>query len=130
MQILLVDSDARLAEIMQLCLQHHGYRVVAARDGREAMACVLEREDIDLIILELLLPVMDGMRFLRWLRDERASSLPVLALTAADQPGVRDRLETLAVSEVALKPVRLAALLAHVRRLVAQSAPEPAASTG
>lgn len=129
-QILLIDHDARLVEIMTLCLQNQGYRIVAARDGREAMACLHEHADLELIVLELMLPVMDGMRFLRWLRGERGIDLPVLALTAADNPGVRDELETLGVSEVALKPVRLAALLARLRRLLAQAAPDQAASTG
>jgi CheY-like chemotaxis protein len=129
-RILLIDNDARLIEIMTLCLQNQGYGIVAARDGREAMACVQEHANLELIVLELMLPVMDGMRFLRWLRGERGADLPVLALTAADNPGVRDELETLGVSEVVLKPVRLAALLERLRRLLEQAAPDQAATTG
>lgn len=129
-QILLIDKDERLVEMMRLCLQNRGYAIVAARDGREAMACVQEHGDLDLIVLELMLPVMDGMRFLRWLREEHGTDLPVLVLTAADNPGVRDELETLGVSEVVLKPVRLAALLGRLCSLMQQPAPDQAASAG
>jgi two-component system chemotaxis sensor kinase CheA len=129
-RILLIDNDERLVEIMKLCLQNQGYAIVAARDGREAMTAVQENDDLDLIILELMLPVMDGLRFLHWLRRERGTDLPVLALTAADNPGLRDDLATLGVSEVALKPIRLAALLAHLHRLLDQPAPNQAAFNG
>ena len=129
-RILLIDNDESLVEIMKICLQNQGYAIVVARDGREAITAVQESDHLDLIILELMLPVMDGLRFLHWLHREHGTDVPVLALTAADNAGLRDELATLGVSEVALKPVRLAALLARLQRLLDQSAPNQAAFNG
>ena len=99
--ILLIDSTALFREPMALALRSHGFDVIEAGHGRQAVT-ILQSRPIDLIVLELILPVMDGLSLLRYLRGEpRYARLPVVVLSAAGsramvlkaaQFGVRDYL--------------------------------------
>ena len=75
-RILLVDNDEMMLDLLKISLKNSGYKLLAANDGQQAMQAVQEQLP-DLIILELMLPVIDGLRFLRWLRNEQQSALPV-----------------------------------------------------
>ena len=84
----------------------------------------------DLIILELMLPVMDGVRFLRWLRNEQQSALPVMVLTALDRPGIYDEVTGLGVAELVYKPIGRTELLRRVRKLVRTAPAVQVAASG
>lgn len=77
--ILVVDDDQDTIDILQLYLEHEGYQSVAALDGQEALTRVEECEP-DLIILDLMLPLVGGFQVLRHIRTE--SQVPVVILTA------------------------------------------------
>ena len=115
--ILLVDDDLLLQELISLSLEVDGYIVHKANDGRQAMA-MLEATAVDLIVLDMMMPVIDGLRFLRWLRNERKQDTPVLALTAMRRTGSEQEILAQGASAVVFKPVDLPSLSAAVKGLL------------
>ena len=77
--ILLVDDEDAVQKLLTYPLEHEGYRVVQARDGEEALAR-FETEQIDLVVLDLMLPRIDGLEVCRRLRAR--STVPIIMLTA------------------------------------------------
>jgi DNA-binding response OmpR family regulator len=78
-RVLVVDDDVKTVELVKLYLNRDGYRVLTACDGTEALRLAREAHP-DLIVLDLMLPGMDGLEVCRTLRDE--SDVPVILLTA------------------------------------------------
>ena len=75
---MIVEDDSDFQDIYQLYLQGESFQVLSAMNGKEAMA-VLEKETPDLIILDLIMPVMDGEEFYVWLRSqEKWRAIPVI----------------------------------------------------
>src|ERR1043165_210162 len=81
-QLLVVEDEASIAEVVSLYLKRAGYNVQIAADGRQAMN-VFERQTPDLVILDLMLPEVDGFSLTRWLRDR--SNVPIIMVTARRQ---------------------------------------------
>ena len=83
--ILVVDDDVVYRELLTLGLQAEGYDVVAAENGMVAKER-LSQQEVDGIIVDLLMPMMDGLRFIQWLREEKGDKdVPVLVLTSVDE---------------------------------------------
>lgn len=122
-RILLVENDEMMLDVLKIALKGCGCKLLVARDGMEAMQLVQAQEP-DLIIMELMLPVLDGLRLLRWLRNEQRSPVPVMVLTALDRPGVYDTVTGLGVAALVYKPIGRRELLSRVRKLL--SAPQSA----
>jgi len=78
-KVLVVDDDSKTVELVKLYLNRDGYRVMTSRDGAEALQLAREGRP-DLIVLDLMLPGMDGLEVCRTLRDE--SDVPIIMLTA------------------------------------------------
>lgn len=81
MKILVVDDDASIRQLLQITLQVEGYEVVLAEDGAQALTLV-DTEQVDLIVLDLMLPHMDGWEVCRKVREK--GDLPIIMLTAKD----------------------------------------------
>lgn len=79
-QILIVEDDPKTVELIRLYLEREGYRAMIARDGRSALQLVRQDEPA-LIVLDLMLPKLEGLEFCRILR-EAASTVPIIMLTA------------------------------------------------
>jgi len=77
--ILVVEDEASIAEVVSLYLKRAGYSTQIASDGRQAMT-LFERRKPDLVILDLMLPEVDGLSVARWLRER--SNVPIIMLTA------------------------------------------------
>lgn len=77
--ILVVEDEASIAEVVSLYLKRAGFSAQIASDGRQAMT-LFERRKPDLVILDLMLPEVDGLSLTRWLRDR--SNVPIIMLTA------------------------------------------------
>jgi len=123
--ILVVDDEQRLVSVVKAYLEQDGYRVVTASDGREAIH-VARQEKPDLIILDIMMPEMDGYEFLRLHRKERETPVIMLTARVADDEKVIG-LE-LGADDYVTKPFKPRELIARVRavlRRVGQT--EPAA---
>lgn len=120
-KILLVDDDPDILEAMSTVLLVHEYTVVTARDGHEGLA-KLRSEKPDLMILDLMMPKMDGFAVCQELLDPRwakYSSIPIIILTSVKEDAGRRRYELgtglqLRVSDYIEKPVDPVALLTRV----------------
>lgn len=111
-RILLVEDDAKLARFVELELTHEGYEVTKAADGMAGVELALS-EDFDLILLDLMLPMLSGMEVLR--RVRRNKSVPVIVLTARD--AVMDKVSGLdaGADDYVTKPFAIEELLARIR---------------
>ena len=84
-KILIVEDDSDFQDIYQLYLQGESFQVLTALNGKEAVA-ILEKETPDLIILDLIMPVMDGEEFYAWLRgQEKWRNMPVIVASVNDK---------------------------------------------
>ena len=112
-QILVVEDDNDLQALVGLSLKSAGYDVFHATNGKEAKE-QLKTLRADLIILDLMMPVLDGIVFLRWLRREAQLEVPVLVLTAINSPDAKREVLELGVSEVVFKPIEPEEVVEHV----------------
>lgn len=124
-KILLVDDDPDILDALTMILESKGYQVVTARDGVEGLAN-LKAEKPDVMILDLLMPKMDGFAVCRELQDPRWSKfkdIPILILSSVREEASRRRyeLETgleLNVDDYVEKPVSPEILLERVGKLI------------
>jgi DNA-binding response OmpR family regulator len=121
--ILVVDDEPGIVELLRLYLEAEGFRVVAAGDGEEALAA-FEREAPDCVVLDLMLPRVDGREVCRRIR--RTSDTPIVMLTArSDEIDVVVGLE-LGADDYVVKPFAPRPLVARVRALLRRAAARPA----
>lgn len=121
MRILLVEDNHRLSNSLKMNLAHEGYSVDTAYDGQEGQDFA-ELTPYDLIILDILLPIKDGLEVCRDLRRRRIQT-PILLLTARDS--VDDRVQGLdcGADDYLVKPFALQELLARLRALLRRQHP-------
>ncbi len=119
MKLLLVEDDPRVARVVERALRESGYKVDLARDGSQGLA-LAQTEQYDLILLDLLLPEIDGVEVCRTLRKERVRT-PVLMLTALDAVSDRVRGLDAGADDYLVKPFALEELLARIRALSRRS---------
>lgn len=114
MKILLIEDDADIVEFVKMELEHEGYAVQVARDGRSGLEEALAA-DYDLILLDIMLPMLNGLEVLRRLRARKAT--PVILLTARD--AVMDKVAGLdtGANDYVTKPFHIEELFARIRAL-------------
>lgn len=117
--ILLVEDARDLALVIQRELERAGYRVITAFDGLEALEVLSSQPSPDLVILDWMLPGLDGLEVLRRLRLKLA--VPVLMLTARSDPTDRVVGLEMGADDYLVKPFNLPELLARVRALFRRS---------
>ena len=129
-KILVVDDDPDILDAITMILESQGYEVSTARDGIEGLA-TLKAENPDLMILDLMMPKMDGFAVCKELQDPRWSkykNIPILILTSVREEASRRRyeLETgleLDVDDYIEKPMSPDVLLERVSRLIKKKKP-------
>jgi len=111
-KILIVEDEEKLARFLELELEHEGYEVSKALDGREGLA-LFKASSFDLILLDIMLPELNGIEVLRRIRQE--SDLPIILLTARD--AVVDKVSGLdgGADDYITKPFAIEELLARIR---------------
>jgi DNA-binding response OmpR family regulator len=115
LSILVVEDEPSIAEVVGLYLQRAGYQVQTAADGKIAMS-ILEEGIPDLIILDLMLPEIDGLSLTRWLRDR--SNVPIIMLTARREEIDRIAGLEMGADDYVVKPFSPQELVSRVRAVM------------
>lgn len=116
--ILIVDDDPHTLEILRRWLKREGYETISAESGPSCLEA-LKSNSIDVIVLDVMMPGMDGLEVCEKLREDEALRLiPVILLTAKDDMETRGRGMILGVSEYLTKPVNKEDLFARIRAQV------------
>lgn len=110
--ILVVEDEASIAEVVSLYLKRADYNVQIASNGKQAMN-ILERQPPDFVILDLMLPEVDGLSLIRWLRER--SNVPVIMLTARREEIDRISGLEMGADDYVVKPFSPQELVSRVR---------------
>ncbi len=116
-RILLVDDDQEIVESMRLALESKGFQVLVARDGNQGLV-LCEREDPDLVILDMMMPKRSGFLVLEKLRRTRPVPLRVIMITANEGSRHKAYAEMLGVDDYIRKPFAMDRLMESVQRLL------------
>ena len=117
--VLVVDDDADMIEVIELVLQDAGYKTRSALNGQQALEAVASGGMPALIVLDMLMPVMNGWQFAQAFRAKYGDEVPIVVATAAEH--VRSRSDGIGAVGVLPKPFEVSDLL----RVVARHAPAP-----
>jgi two-component system response regulator MprA len=121
-KILVVDDERAVRDSLRRALELQGYEVDLAADGAEALAQLESNGQPDAVVLDILMPGMDGLEVCRRIR-EQGSEVPVLMLTARDAVGDRVAGLDAGADDYLVKPFALEELLARIRALLRRTTP-------
>jgi len=115
-RILIIEDEAKIARVLQLELEHEGYMVGWAKDGREGLELAMEQQ-WELVLLDIMLPKLNGIEVLRRIRQSN-QDIPVILLTARDT--VPDKVSGFehGANDYVTKPFAIEELLARIRNLL------------
>ncbi|MBR6575017.1 MAG: response regulator transcription factor [Clostridia bacterium] len=113
--ILIVEDDVNIRELLQLYLAQEGYRIETAQDGADGLR-TFKRAHPDLVLLDLMMPVMDGTQMIRELRT--FSNTPVIVLTAKGEVFDKVTLLELGADDYITKPFEMREVIARVRAVL------------
>jgi CheY-like chemotaxis protein len=115
-RVLVADDDVRNAFALAAVLEEHGMSVAYAESGREAIEQLAADPDVDLVLMDIMMPELDGYEAMQRIRsDERFARLPIISLTAKAMKGDRDRSIAAGASDYITKPVDTDQLLSLMR---------------
>jgi CheY-like chemotaxis protein len=115
-KVLIVDDDMRNIFALAALLEEHGMEITSADNGREALDILNQRTDLDVVLMDIMMPEMDGIATMKAARKLSAGQkLPIIAVTAKAMKGDRERCIAAGASDYLSKPIDTAHLL-HVLR--------------
>jgi CheY-like chemotaxis protein len=115
-RVLIVDDDVRNIFSLTSVLEGHGMEVRFAENGRDALAALEQSADVDLVLMDVMMPEMDGYETTRRIREmPQFKALPIIALTAKAMKGDRERTIAAGASDYITKPVDVEQLLSLMR---------------
>ena len=124
--IMVVDDDAVIVKMLERILRLEGYDVITAGDGKAALL-LLEKAKPDLVILDIMMPGLDGVQVLQLMRER--SNVPVIMLTARDEDfSIKQTLE-LGADDYVKKPFRTPVLLARIQAKLRRARRKPKRDT-
>ena len=124
-KILIVDDEPHMLRVTEFSLRRGGYQLIIGRNGREAIE-LAEREQPSLIIMDVLMPELDGLGALRLLKQSpKTASIPVIMLTARGHVMTRQDAEDSGASLFLTKPFSPNQLLTEAKRLIDAQTPPP-----
>jgi CheY-like chemotaxis protein len=114
--VLIVDDDVRNIFSLTSMLEDHGMQVAFAENGRDAITMLQERPDYDIVLMDIMMPGMDGYETTRAIREiPELKALPIIALTAKAMKGDREKTIAAGASDYITKPVDTDQLLSLMR---------------
>jgi len=115
-QVLIVDDDVRNVFALTSVLERHGMHVHFAENGRDGIATLEANPEIDIVLMDIMMPEMDGYETMAAIREKPAfRKLPIIALTAKAMKGDRERSIAAGASDYVTKPVNIDQLLSLMR---------------
>lgn len=115
-RILVVDDDKNTRRLMQAVLQNEGYSVLDAKNGEDALA-VMDTEHVDLVVLDIMMPQMDGYEFTETLRKSN-NNLPILMVSAKQLPADKKKGFLVGTDDYMTKPIDEEEMLLRIRALL------------
>jgi two-component system, OmpR family, response regulator MtrA len=112
--VLAIDDDPAMTELLTLLLQTHGFKVLTANTAEDGIT-ITRKDSPDVIILDLMMPGMDGWQVCHLIRS--FSSVPILIISALDSPGVVASALDAGADDYLTKPVSSGMLIAHLNKL-------------
>ncbi|MDR2274533.1 MAG: response regulator [Sphingobacterium sp.] len=117
--ILIVDDDQRNIFALRLTLKAKGYQILSSATAREAITLLESDNDIALVLLDMMMPEIDGYETIRLIRDsERISELPIIAVTAQAMSGDREKCLEAGAQSYVSKPIDVDKLMYEIERLI------------
>lgn len=117
--VLVAEDEAHLARLVETLLEREPVRVTTVSTGPEALERIRTDRSIRLVLLDLVLPGMDGLEVLRKVRSEGATDVPVLVLTGKGGTELREQALALGATDLVTKPFSPRALVDRIRTLCA-----------
>ncbi|HXH91908.1 MAG TPA: response regulator [Thermoanaerobaculia bacterium] len=116
-RVLVVEDNDMNMQLVEYLLEEGGYQIVKAASGEDALAIARGGEPVDLILMDIHLPGIDGLSVVHEMKaDERTKSIPILALTAHAMRGDRDRFLEAGCDGYISKPIDVKTFLTSVRQ--------------
>jgi CheY-like chemotaxis protein len=124
-KVLIVDDEPHMLRVTELSIKKGNYAIVIARNGREAVE-LAAREKPDLIVMDVIMPEMDGLTALKHLKaSPDTAGIPVIMLTVRGHALTRQQAEEAGAAIFLTKPFSPTQLLAEARKLLGETAPSP-----
>jgi len=114
-KILMIDDDNELRILVSIYIRSAGYEMFQAINGQDAQE-KLKTLTPDLIILDMMMPVLDGIGFLRWLTQETKLNIPVLAFTSMNRD--ENNVKIMGITEIVFKPIELDKLIKQIDKIL------------
>jgi CheY-like chemotaxis protein len=115
-RVLIVDDDMRNIFALSTVLEEHDMAIVSADNGRDAIKILQQQEDIDIVLMDIMMPEMDGIDTMRDIRKiGRLKSLPIIAVTAKAMKGDREKCIEAGAWDYLSKPVDTEQMLSVLR---------------
>lgn len=116
--VLIIDDDKFLIRVMEMALRKADFKVISAGQGKQAIEILSEEEmKVDMIVLDLMMPEMDGLGFLHWLRQEAELKIPTLVQTGMVKPDTEQQVMQAGADALIFKPIKLPSFIAKVKEL-------------
>jgi DNA-binding response OmpR family regulator len=113
-KVLAIDDDSAMTELLTLLLKSHGFKVLTANTGEDGVA-MIRKDSPDVIILDLMMPGMDGGQVCTQIRT--FSTVPILVFSALDSPGLVASVLDAGADDFLVKPIASGVLIAHLNKL-------------
>ncbi|MFZ5818409.1 MAG: response regulator transcription factor [Chloroflexota bacterium] len=114
-RVLAIDDDTAITELLSMLLRTHGYDVLTANTGEEGVKIIQEKSP-DVIVLDLMMPGMDGWQVCKQVRT--FSNVPIIILSALDDPAMIASALDAGADDYLVKPISSNILVAHLNRLI------------
>jgi DNA-binding response OmpR family regulator len=119
-KILVIDDDLAITELMSMLLKTHGFDVISTNSGAEGVHLV-ECKNPNVVLLDLMMPDLDGWQVSKAIRA--FSNVPILILSAINDPGMVASILDSGADDFLVKPVPSSVLVAHIKKMVRQAGP-------